>query len=125
MAVRRRSGRRNVEERRCKMVARKREGTTDHRKERGEVEKRREKHATKSLKGRKQRRERKKTTGYYGYKITVKGTRGGARRPRTYVTQKGKRLRGRKKGRRMSHEQVAKTTVGTLGVRVQYCYGRG
>jgi hypothetical protein len=40
MAVRRRSGSRNVEERRCKRVAIKREGTTDHRKERGVVERR-------------------------------------------------------------------------------------
>lgn len=63
--------------------------------------------------------------GYYGLNVTVKGPLEGARRTMAYVIQLGTVPRGTKRARmRMTHEH-AKTNVGSLGVRVTYCYGRG
>ena len=68
---------------------------------------------------------RKEKGGYYGYRVTVKGTLNGGRRTRTYERQKGTVPGGTKRARVRMGEEVAKTTVGTRGVRVEYCYGRG
>ena len=46
-------------------------------------------------------------------------------RTRTYERQKGTVPGGTKRARVRMGEEVAKTTVGTRGVRVEYCYGRG
>jgi len=63
--------------------------------------------------------------GYYGLKVTVKGPLEGARRTTTYVIQLGTVPRGTKRARRRINHEHAKTKVGTVGVRVTYCYGRG
>ena len=39
--------------------------------------------------------------------------------------KKDKRRRKRERKEKRMGEEVAKTTVGTRGVRVEYCYGRG
>jgi len=63
--------------------------------------------------------------GYYGFKVSVKGPLEGARRTMTYGVQLGTVPRGTKRARRRTTDEHAKTKVGTLGVRVTYCYGRG
>lgn len=63
--------------------------------------------------------------GYYGLNVTVKGPLEGARRTMAYVIQQGTVPRGTKRARRMMTQEHAKTNVGSLGVRVTYCYGRG
>ena len=107
-------------------------GGRDHRKVRRERERRRGSHAKRSSRGRKRRgmeeekkEEKKRKGGYYGYRVTVKGTLNGGRRTRTYERQKGTVPGGTKRARVRMGEEVAKTTVGTRGVRVEYCYGRG
>ena len=76
-------------------------------------------------KGKEKKGEKKRKGGYYGYRVTVKGTLNGGRRTRTYERQKGTVPGGTKRARVRMGEEVAKTTVGTRGVRVEYCYGRG
>jgi len=63
--------------------------------------------------------------GYYGLNVTVKGPLEGARRTMAYVVQLGTVPRGTKRARIMATHEHAKTKVGTIGVRVTYCYGRG
>jgi hypothetical protein len=63
--------------------------------------------------------------GYYGYKVTVIGTRGGSRRTKKSVRWRGTVPKSTKGARIGSAEGVAKTTVGTMGVRVEYCYELG
>jgi len=63
--------------------------------------------------------------GYYGFNVTVKGPLEGARRTLAYVVQIGTVPRGTKRARMMITHEHAKTNVGTVGVRVTYCYGRG
>ena len=127
-----RSGRRPSEVRRAKRIARELEGTLSHREVMRERKARMSRHATSSAKGRQDGSrggagvvsggERE---GYRGYKVRVKGVLGGAMRTMTYTDQKGVMPRGTKRARRGGHDAVAKTTVGTRGVRVEYCYGRG
>ena len=66
-----------------------------------------------------------KKGGYYGLNVTVKGPLEGSRRTLSYVVQRGTVPRGTKRARIMMSHEHAKTTYGTLGVRVTYCYGRG
>ena len=126
-----RSGRRPCEGRRAKRRARELEGTLSHREVRRERKARMARHATSSAKGRQSGREAgsaaggRKRVGYRGYKVTVKGVLGGAMRTRTYRDQKGVMPRGTKRARRGARDAVAETTVGTRGIRVEYCYGRG
>jgi len=63
--------------------------------------------------------------GYYGVNVTVKGPLDGARRTMTHVIQLGTVPRGTKRARITTTHKAAKTKIGTLGVRVTYCYGRG
>lgn len=67
----------------------------------------------------------KKKGGYYGLNVTVKGPLEGSRRTLSYVVQRGTVPRGTKRARIMMSHEHAKTTYGTVGVRVTYCYGRG
>lgn len=66
-----------------------------------------------------------KKGGYYGFNVTVKGPLEGARRTMVYVVQQGTIPRGTKRARMMITQEHAKTKVGSLGVRVTYCYGLG
>ena len=124
-----RSGRRPSEVRRAKRIARELEGTLHHREVRRERKARMSRHATSSGKGRQDgsmfTAKDGARDGYRGYKVTVKGVLGGSMRTMTYRDQKGVMPRGTKRARRGGHDEVAKTTVGTRGVRVEYCYGRG
>jgi hypothetical protein len=63
--------------------------------------------------------------GYYGYKVTVIGTRDGSRRTKKVVMWMGTVPKSTKGARIGSAEGVAKTSVGTMGVRVEYCYELG
>lgn len=63
--------------------------------------------------------------GYYGYKVTVIGPRDGARRTKKVVRGVGTVPQSRKVGRIGISEGIAKTSIGTRGVRVTYCYGVG
>jgi hypothetical protein len=66
-----------------------------------------------------------KKGGYYGFNVSVKGPLEGSRRTLAYVIQRGTVPRGTKRARIMISHEHAKTTYGTIGVRVTYCYGRG
>ena len=124
-----RSGRRPSETRRAKRRARELEGTLSHREVRRERKAMMARHAMSSGKGRQEGRPGTGVeggrNGYRGYKVTVKGVMGGAMRTRTYRDQKGVMPRGTKRARRGARDEVAATTVGTRGIRVEYCYGRG
>lgn len=63
--------------------------------------------------------------GYYGYNLTLKGPLDGARRTMSHVIKIGKVPLGTKRAMRVSSHEHAKTTVGTIGIRGSYCYGRG
>lgn len=63
--------------------------------------------------------------GYYGYRVTVTGTLNGGRRTTKMILGRGPMPYSTKRARIGSAEGVAKTSVGTLGVRVEYCYGLG
>jgi hypothetical protein len=87
-------------------------------------------HAKSSQTGRKrlgevERETRRLQGGYYGFHVAVKGPLEGARRTMAYVIQLGTVPRGTKRARRRTTHEHAKTKVGTVGVRVTYCYGRG
>lgn len=122
-----------VERRRVKRRIRKREGAgRGHRRARREREGRRKYHGRKSKYGRvekgklgqgKKGEERK--GGYYGYRVRVKGPLNGARRTTKREIGRGTVPGSRKEGRIGTAEGVAKTSVGTRGVQVAYCYGRG
>lgn len=85
-------------------------------------------HGMSSQHGRKRLGEVDKTRnqgGYYGRNVTVKGPLEGSRRTLVYTIQVGTVPRGTKRARIMESHEHAKTTYGSLGVRVTYCYGRG
>ena len=63
--------------------------------------------------------------GFYGYKVTVVGTLDGSRRTKKTVSWMGEVPKSTKRAMIGVAEGVAKTTVGTMGVRVEYCYGLG
>jgi len=110
--------------RRTNLIVRELEHGLNHMEVRRNREKRRGYHAKSHQYGRKTEGENKKH-GYYGYQILVKGPLGGARRTMTYVIQKGTVPRGTKKARRRVSSEHAKTKIGTIGVKITYCYGRG
>jgi hypothetical protein len=112
-------------QRRTNLLVRELENGVNHREVRRNREKRRRYHEKRKEGGRKKEEEKEKKKGYYGYQIRVKGPLGGARRTRTYGIQKGKVPRGTKKARRRETSEHAKTKIGTLGVKVTYCYGLG
>jgi len=87
-------------------------------------------HAKSSQTGRKRLGEMERVSprmkgGYYGLKVIVKGPLEGARRTIAYVIQLGTVPRGTKRARRRTTHEHGKTKIGTVGVRVTYCYGRG
>jgi len=115
-------------QRRTNLRVRELENGLNHMEVMRNMENRRNHHAKSSQYGRKKRdRERKKGEkyGYYGYQVVVKGPLGGARRTMTYEIQNGTVPRGTKKARRRTNFEHAKTKIGTIGVKVTYCYGRG
>ena len=130
-----RSGVRRMERLLVKLLVRKREGAgREHRRIRREVDGRRKAHAYKSRSGRRYggnkstssvTSEEKRKGGYYGYRVTVTGTLNGSRRTKRWEMGRGTVPQSRKECRRGLSEGVAKTSVGTLGVQVGYCYGLG
>lgn len=66
---------------------------------------------------------KKQLGGYYGYRVTVKGPLNGARRTTRRERGLGTVPGSLKSGRIGTAEGVAKTSVGTRGVQVAYCYG--
>jgi hypothetical protein len=107
-------------------VVRKREGSgRGHRKALREVEGRRKQHGKRSSNGRRRKVVKGKQGGYYGYRVSVEGTRNGGRRTTKTELGRGRVSRSRKRGRLGEWEGVAKTSVGTLGVRVGYRYSQG
>ena len=131
-----RSGRMPTGERRTKLIARELERGLNHVEVRRQVENVRKHHAKSSSHGRKSPRgqggsDRERTPdgrrsgGYYGYQLVIKGPLGGARRTMIKVIQQGTVPRGTKQARRTTSFEHAKTKIGTIGVKVTYCYGRG
>jgi hypothetical protein len=141
-----RSGKRRMEGRRVKRRVRKREGAgREHRKARRSVEARRKAHGRKSRYGRSygyggfSTRQRspdqdgsatfssaaQRLGGYYGYRVTVTGPLNGSRRTKRWEKGMGTVPSSSKASRRGTAEGVAKTSVGTRGVQVTYCYGLG
>jgi len=116
-------------QRRTKVRVRELEQGLNHMEVRRNRENRRNHHAKSSQYGRKKRTQggegKGEKYGYYGYQVMVKGPLGGARRTMTYVIQNGTVPRGTKKARRVTNQEHAKTKIGTIGVKVTYCYGRG
>lgn len=134
-----RSGVRRMERRMVKRRKRKREGGgREHRRVRREWGGRRKSHGTKSDHGRVRKGregtdgtqgkpcvETKRGGGYYGYKVTVTGTVNGSRRTKRVERKLGTVPQSMKGARIGTAEAVAKTSVGTRGVQVSYCYGIG
>lgn len=67
---------------------------------------------------------KKQLGGYYGYRVRVKGPLNGSRRTTRREMGLGTVPGSTKRGRIGTAEGVAKTSVGTRGVQVGYCYGR-
>lgn len=105
---------RPVQERRAKLIATELESGIHHMESRRKIEKLRK--AKTKLSGQ---------AGPYGYQIQVKGPLGGARRTIVYLIQEGKIPRGSTQGLTRTGFQHAKTSIGTIGVKVTYCYGLG
>jgi hypothetical protein len=128
-----RSGSLPIGQRRANLRARELEEGLNHIEVRRKVEKRRDHHAKDVKYGRKkeglvelnQTRGEKRKSGYYGYQLVVKGPLGGGRRTTTYVKQDGCLPLGTKKARRRTWLEPSKTKIGSLGVKVSYCYGVG
>ena len=131
-----RSGRIPTGERRTKLIARELERGLNHLEVRRQVENVRKHHAKSSSHGRKSPRgqggsdgervpDGRRSGGYYGYQLVIKGPLGGARRTMVKVIQQGTVPRGTKQARRTTSFEHAKTKIGTIGVKVTYCYGRG
>lgn len=122
-----RSGRMPTGKRRGKLRARELEQGVNHVEVRRSRENLRAHHAKSSPNGRKRRKEKKERGqgGYYGYQVVVNGTVGGSRRTMKYTRQGGTLPRGTKKARRTTSRELAKTKIGTLGVRVTYAYSLG
>jgi len=115
-------------QRRTNLIVRELESGLNHMEVMRNMENRRNHHAKSSQYGRKKRNpgmEKGEKYGYYGYQVRVKGPLGGARRTMSYVIQNGTVPRGTKKARRRTNSEHAKTKIGTIGVKVTYCYGRG
>lgn len=112
-------------ERRTKLIAKELEAGLNHMEVRRNRENLRTYHSKREEYGRKKETDGAEKSGYYGYQILVKGPLGGARRTMTYGIQKGKVPRGTKKARRTTSFEHAKTKIGTIGVKVTYCYGLG
>jgi len=116
-------------QRRTNLIVRELESGLNHMEVMRNMENRRNHHAKSSQYGRKKRHPGKEGRGekygYYGYQVRVKGPLGGARRTMSYVIQNGTVPRGTKKARRRTNFEHAKTKIGTIGVKVRYCYGRG
>jgi hypothetical protein len=129
------SGRIPTAKRRTNLIVRELESGLNHMEVLRNRESLRTHHAKSSRRGRKRlgevdnRGSRKeagvKKGGYYGFNVTVKGPLEGARRTMAYVIQLGTVPRGTKRARMMMTHEHAKTKVGTVGVRITYCYGRG
>lgn len=121
------SGRLPTGQRRTNLIVRELEGGLNHIEVMRNRENRRGHHSKSSPNGRKRRgkSEKGERYGYYGYQVRVKGPLGGARRTITYEIQNGTVPKGTKKARRRKHSEHAKTKIGTIGVQVRYCYGRG
>lgn len=112
-------------ERRTKLIASELEHGLNHMEVRRGVESLRTHHAKSSQFGRIQPGAGEGAHGYYGYKVRVKGPLGGARRTMTYVIRNGTVPLGTKSARRREGFEHAKTKIGTLGIKVTYCYGIG
>jgi hypothetical protein len=112
-------------ERRTKLIASELEHGLNHMEVRRGVENLRTHHAKSSQYGRIQAGAGDPKHGYYGYKVRVKGPLGGARRTMTYVIRNGTVPLGTKSARRREGFEHAKTKIGTLGIKVTYCYGIG
>jgi len=119
------SGRLPTGQRRTKLLVRELEHGLNHMEVRRNRENLRTYHGKHPRYGRKTEKDADPQYGYYGYQLRVKGPLGGARRTMTYRIQKGTVPRGTKKARRTVASEHAKTKIGTLGVKVTYCYGRG
>lgn len=124
------SGRLPTGQRRTNLIVKELENGLNHMEVMRGVENRRDHHAKSSQYGRKQWIQgknglNKEKYGYYGYQVVVKGPLGGSRRTMSYVIQNGTVPRGTKKARRVNNSKHAKTKIGTIGVKVVYCYGRG
>jgi hypothetical protein len=125
-----RSGVRPMTERRSKLIAKELEGGRKHTQSRREIEKLRKAKAKNPRTGRKSRKEAElqkqgagRKRGFYGYQVVVKGPLGGARRTMKTRIQEGTVPRGTKEARRRTGSEHAKTSIGTIGVKVSYCYG--
>lgn len=135
-----RSGKLPVVDRRAKVVKMEREKGRTHIRVRWERESRRKSHASKKSSLR--LTDKASTTlrsrglynkqgsgyrgeGYYGYRVKVKGTLDGSRRTMAYAMESGTVPGSTRRARVRSAENVAKTSVGTRGIRVEYCYGMG
>lgn len=116
------SGSRPIQERRAKLIANELEAGIHHLESRRKVEKLR-KAKTKLAGGRP--KDKGQGTGPYGYQIQAKGPLGGARRTRVYLIQEGKLPLGSTQGLTRTSLKHAKTSIGTIGVKVTYCYGLG
>lgn len=125
------SGVRRIEARLGKRLVMKRESCKlEHRKAAREVVRRLEYHGSRSPTGRIAKGKRiemvgQRKGGYYGYSVRVQGTRNAARRTTYRHKRIGKTLPGMKHARIGEWVGVAKTSVGTRGVQVKYCYGAG
>jgi len=121
------SGRMPTGQRRTNLIVRELEGGLNHMEVMRNRENRRRHHSKSSQNGRKIRGKGGEGDryGYYGYQVRVKGPLGGARRTMTYEIQNGTVPKGTKKARRRKNSEHAKTKIGTIGVQVRYCYGRG
>jgi len=122
------SGRIPTGQRRTTLVARELEQGRNHMEVRRNLENLRKHHAKSSEHGRKKRGEPMEDdvrSGYYGYQVVVKGPLGGARRTIKHVIHQGTVPLGTKKARRTTGFEHAKTSIGTIGVKRTYCYGRG
>ena len=108
----------------AKRVARQLEDTIQHRKVIRELEAIIITHAYDSPHGLKTSSQPLKD-GYWGYKVTVKGVIGGSLRTTQSILQEGRIPESTKEARIATSHSVAKTSIGTRGVQVDYCYGIG
>jgi hypothetical protein len=127
-----RSGVMRIERRMVKRRKRKREeGGREHRRERRSWGGIMKSHARRSPHGKALRPTSSPVSattinhGYYGYRVTVTGTINGSRRTKRVDRKFGTVPMSMKGARIGTAEGVAKTSVGTRGLQVSYCYGRG
>ena len=120
-----RSGTRPMIGRRSKLIAKELESGRKHRQSMREIEKVRKAKSKNGKTGRKREKAGGEKGGYYGYQVQRKGPLGGARRTMVRTRQEGTVPRGTKEARRRTGKEHAKTSIGTIGVKVSYCYGLG